>query len=372
MLKSDISLIKKGLKKVNLKSAKTFYIKDGKVLKQKTLDLTDLGKDFCKTLVVSMNKSLTGGNSKIFAMDLKSEAVRDRLIEVNGEENIEKFIETNQEFFNYEGDVIVNVINFGIRQALKSENKEDAMEDKDEENDEERFLIADLFMVIVHKAEQLKEIGFSLEKNNFEEISTTKIKDIDVIIDFAKPLESFMFPIVEDEKVNINKVLYFTSKANKINGNITKKMLGCDFVLPPSEEKLLFNSIISQMFGTIPTKVLYSIYRKIHDRLSETNELINTKELQSLLEKEQFVQELNIAELIDELYGVDFYEFNIHNIIPDFTKKSLNIKNSELDIKVSPEVLSSLKSTIDEDGNKFIMIKIEDDIIVNELFVKEK
>lgn len=369
MLKSDVNIVKKGLKKIHFKNVTTFYVKDRQVLREKKLNLTELGKEFCTELVTSMKKSLTGGNSKLFAMDLKSKAVQDKLIELKEDGDISAFIEENKEFLKYDEDVIVNVIQYSIQQVNKKES-DDAMEDEDNAKDDERFVEHDMFMVIVHKAEELKEIGFSLQDTDFVEISTKNINNIDVIIDFKKPFEAFMFPIIEDAQLNVNKVLYFTSKANKINGNITTKMLGCDFILPPKEEKLLFNAIITEMFGEIPTKTLYNVYRQIHDRLDEENEVINTTELQSILDGQKFVTPLEISKYIEDLYGVDYYEFKILNIAPDFSKKSVNIKNNDVNIKVSPEALSSLKSMTDEEGNTFVMIKIEEDLIVDELNVK--
>lgn len=70
-----------------------------------------------------------------------------------------------------------------------------------------------------------------------------------------------------------------------------------------------------------------------------------------------------LDKVFDESCGKD-YKFSAKNIVPNFKSKSLKVWNEDISISVNPKNLSSIKQVKGTNGERCLLIELNDDVLV--------
>lgn len=191
---------------------------------------------------------------------------------------------------------------------------------------------------------------------------------IDKIIE--APTDGFLYPAFNDRRPDVNSVMYYTKNAKKPNTSIIKDLFKCEFKMTADEQKNAFNKILSRSLGNelnldLITN-LESEFKLILARDNNETELstINEHSLYKILYSIGVSDERlkKLSEIYNEIMGND--EFVILNLIDDKTK----IETDGIEIKATNSALENVFIKQDN-GEKFIKIKLSDDVLVDGISV---
>lgn len=224
----------------------------------------------------------------------------------------------------------------------------------------------DFVICTVNKAETPKEqLVYNHDENIFEYKSHTE-----PVIKMTTPLDGFMYPVYENEYVNRDKVVYYSSKSNKVNASLITNVLNCHLKLTAKQEKNHFHDILNKLVGgKIKPVELYRIYDNILRRFeAEEDEEFRTL-APSVLEDVLIEVDLDPVEKVDEVYtsilGRNDYRFKVNNIIPDISKKSVNIGNDDTEINIRPDYLENVHQIQTDDGDIYLLIRLNENLSTN-------
>ncbi len=377
MNKKDISDLKKEFKidglMLKAKELRSIYLKkdnfavihsDFKYFDRLDIEKQELYLNNCKKL-------LTGGiDTKLFELEFKDTDSSDNsqglliniLKSAEKEEvqvSVDKIVQKISDNFNYDTDILISIIK---AEFWKGVNKkyEDAEESLDDYMNAFEFLLFSINRVESPKA----SLKFDYEAKEFKLNSS-----LDNIINLNSPVEGFLFPTFTSGFSDVNKVLYYTSKAGSLNPDFLEGVINCSKKLTASDEKECFTSIISSVVGDkINTETLQDIYEKISDLLKENEEdeqesTIGMKDIQRVLASSGIENTEKLEEAFEETCGKN-YDFKINNVVPNFNTKSIKITNENTNITLTPKNLRTIRQVKDKNGRKCLLIEINDDVII--------
>lgn len=377
MNKKDISDLKKEFKidgmMLKVKDLRSIYLKkdnfavihsDFNYFDRLDIEKQELYLNNCKKL-------LTGGiDTKLFELEFKdtdSEVNTQGLLinilkSTEGEEmkaSVDKIVQKVSENFNYDTDILISIIK---AEYWKGVNKkyEDAEESLDDYMTAFEFLL-----VSINKIESPKaSLKFDFEAKEFKVNSA-----LDSIINLNSPIEGFLFPTFSGGYSDVNKILYYTSKAGSLNPDFLEGVLNCSKKLTASDEKECFTSIVTSVIGDkINTETLQDIYEKITDLTKENEEdgqeaTLGMKDIKRVLASSGIENVENLEEAFEETCGKN-YDFKVNNIVPNFNTKSIKITNENTNITLTPKDLRSIRQVKDKQGRKCLLIEINEDVII--------
>lgn len=170
----------------------------------------------------NFKKVLTGAlDSKIFELDFKnmsegeSEENTQRILygALNSKERINEYVDkiVNKicENYNYDTDI---VISFTKAEYYSSDKRE-------KESLDEYVQAIDIILCSVNKV----EIPKRMLKFDYAEMRFKPNSALDMIINLNSPIEGFMFPSFTLEYVDVNKIIYYSSKSKNINNIFVEK-----------------------------------------------------------------------------------------------------------------------------------------------------
>lgn len=213
----------------------------------------------------------------------------------------------------------------------------------------------------INKVEQGKEQFIY----NYNDKDFTSVNQLDPIVNMKSPIDGFMYPVYENEGVNTDKVLNYSSKSNKVNTSLVYNVLDCDIALSAKQEKEYFHAILQEITGgKVKAQVLHDVYQNISDRFeNEENEEFRTLNLYTF---EKVLSDVNMDyEKLEDAYKQTIantkYEFKVDNILPAQNKKSINIVNEDAEIKIKPNCLNNVRQIQNDDGDVFLVVKLNDE-----------
>lgn len=316
-----------------------------------------LDEDDKNHLMRNFKKILTGGvDKKVFELRFNEDTsldshTQDTLDTMLQTDSLQDFaIESNPiinkliDSYTYETDVVFHLIRF----ELDTEDQ-----------------IIPFVLGTVNKVEQPKGL-YVLHYGDGDDKDFTTTYSTDPIINLTAPIDGFMYPSMDGDQANVNRIINFHKKANETNPTFISTVLNAEIVLTARQEKTYFNMILKKMLGDkVKPKVLHQIYSSIH-RTFETEEetehrVLHRGQLLRILEAQ--IEELaaDIEDVFEDVIGVQNYGFKVDNITPDFSKKSLEIKSDEAEIRINPKDLNKVRQVRSEDGNMFLMVEILSD-----------
>ncbi|QUH21996.1 DUF4317 family protein [Alkaliphilus sp. B6464] len=221
----------------------------------------------------------------------------------------------------------------------------------------------EMILCTVNKAEKGKsEMIYEHENKGFDIKS-----QLDPIVNLKSPMDAFMYPVWENESINKDKVFYYSSKSHKVNATFVYNILNCEIKLSAKQEKEYFHNILNlTMGGKIKPNVLLELYEEIAYRFIDEEDdeyrRISKGILNNILTSLGADIQKDIEESFVETLGDPNYEFKIDNILPDTSKKSINIGNSDTEIKITPKSLSNLRQVQNHNGEMFLVVRLNENL----------
>lgn len=327
----------------------------------------------------NFKKVLTGPiDTKVFELDFNSpgENEAQSLLSnaVNGDKDdfiksCEELLVKIKESFMYDKDVFVSFMRAkhfkgAKRRTQKMVENEIALDDA---------VIPFRFIICsISKIEQEKKVL----KFDFINRELTTNSSVDTVINTKAPLDGFMYPSLTDNMVDVNKIIYYGSKPKELNIVLIENVLGCILKGTAESEKDMFTGVLKTVIGeSVSPEVMQKVYAQLNDKIAEYEEsegteevpVIGAKELKNILESSGTeLRSSDVASAFGEMAGDDKYQFKIENIVP----KSIKIQNSGASLVIAPKDLDNIKQIRDENGNKCLLIKLDEDVLIEGFTLK--
>lgn len=383
MNKKDLADIRKEFKmgsyNLSIKEVYSVYLKkDNAQIITKELnhfEMMDIEKR--ELYLDNFKKVLTGAiDSKVFELDFQPE--NNEGSSKNTQQILYKALSNDESIVNC-GDEIVDkisknytydtdiVINFVKAEYIKGNKKKNA---EGEESINDYIQAIDIILCSINKVDAPKKVL----KFDYSEMKFKPNSALDFVINLNSPLDGFMFPGISSQYVDVNKIIYYSSKSKQINSVFVETVLNCGVKPTAIEEKESFNAIINTIVGgTIKPDTMQEIYERINDKLeieedkeAEDEPKVNMKDIEKVLE-ESGVENTDAVKLaFEEVCGTD-YEFKVRNIVPDFKSRSIKIENEKTNITITPGDLRCIKQIRNKNGIKCLLIELKDDVEINGL-----
>jgi hypothetical protein len=352
----------------------TAYVKMdmGNVI-HKELKLFEALEEDVRNLYIANFKKILGGtmDTKLFELTFKNtedEEDSQKLLyevydsrekdikEVNYNKLIEKIVKNSQ----YEGDVVINLLEIEYTKNQNTKRKKNGYDEgMDDLISSMNFILCSINEVSIPK----KGVIFDYEGKEFKINSA-----LDTMINLNNPLDGFMFPSITEGEADIHKLMYYCSKPKNINAKFIQEVLNCNLKLTAEAEKNSFNEILKQVIGIkIKPDVIKKIYEELNEKLEDDEELptqtVGIKEVKRILELSGITKG-DVESAFGAIIGQADYDFKIENIIPNFKSKSVKIANSETEISMAPSDLDLIKQVRNEDGKLYLQIEITEDLTI--------
>lgn len=366
MNKKEISQIKKEFKeetyKLRINDVFSAYGKvDSKeILFSNVRGFFDFELDEKEILFTNFKKALTGVlDTKLFELDIENDerGKKQQTLLINIKNNDD--FKTNclelsnkiMENYMYEKDAIITIANMTMTFST-SKKKGSEEEDADETERVVKFALCTVNQV----SQREKDFVLNIESRDIELSS-----NLEFAVDMKKPLEGFLFPTLTDGYEDVNKILYIAPKANVINEQFVQEVISCEVKMTSKQEKELFSEALKSSLGTdTNTNELKDIYSELIEIGSKNKDgSFSSKDLARLL-KNKGIEEsdvFQIEKVISEKTGFSTVDFNVGNVIPNQTTKSVKIKTSNADVSVSGANLEKIKR-VKKNGRVCLMIEL--------------
>ncbi len=186
------------------------------------------------------------------------------------------------------------------------------------------------------------------------------------------PKTAFLFPAFNYRTTDIHNILYYSKKSEELNDDFIESVLGCREPLTAKSQKENFQAFIEETLEeTCDMEAVKNIRENINRRLSETEEsaalTLDKADIKTIL-GESGVSAEKMKEFdnnFDECFG-DTCKLHASNVV---NERSFEIKTPSVTIKVDPE-RTDLVKTREIDGRKYIVVEINDNVLVDGIKVK--
>ena len=208
----------------------------------------------------------------------------------------------------------------------------------------------------------VNEVGLSSKELSIDTVAKQLTeRSNDVVVNFNKPIEGFMFPSLTDLNSDVNKLIYCTGKANVLNPNLIEEVLSCKKVLTAVEEKNVLNCVLKEAIGdAVELEKLSSIYTDIADYKTVSNTNISSDELKDILESNGIK---DVKDALAKTIGTKPLDLNIDNIIPT-GKKALKINNDKVTVALDTELIKNVSQS-KKVGKNCLIIELSEDIDID-------
>ena len=205
-------------------------------------------------------------------------------------------------------------------------------------------------------------LSYAVNEQQFKNIKTDWI--------ISPPQLGFMFPTFDDRQANIYNALYYIKKSSESYDDFTAEIFNTDIPMPADTLKEVFNAIFQE---TVSESCDYELMQTVHNHISQMVEehkahkdepplTISKNTIKNVLEYCSVPAEKveDFEKRYEENFGKDT-RISPKNLVD---VKKFEMKTADISIKVNPERLDLVKTKI-IDGQKYIMIKAEDNVEVN-------
>ncbi|MFL0196704.1 DUF4317 family protein [Clostridium sp. WILCCON 0269] len=374
MNKKDLSNIRKEFKlgsyMLTIKEIYSIYLKkdNGEIITRELEYFEMMEVEKRELYLDNFKKILTGAlDSKIFELNFKNVSEKksgedtqyilyEALSRGDGiAEFADKIVDKISKNYTYDTDIVISF----TRAEYYSSNK------TKKESLDDCVQAIEVILCSINKVEIPKKVlKFDYTEMRFKPNST-----VDMIINLNSPVEGFMFPSFTSQYVDVNKIVYYSSKSKNINNTFVEKVLECTIKPTALEEKESFNAILcTALGGKIKPHIMQDIYEIINEKIEEEEEepTLDINEVTRVLEESGVEDTQIVRSAFEEVCGGD-YEFKVRNVVPDFKSKSIKIENESTNITISPRDLSSVKQVVNKWGKKCLLIELKEDMVLDGL-----
>lgn len=380
MNKKDLSAVRRQFKtdsySLNIKNLYTAYIKkDNKNILYAELSSFDMKSEPEQEIYLgNLKKLLTGGlNTKLFELPFNNDSPENegqalcrRLMAATQTafaDCCNAFIDRLAAHFSYDTDIVVTFAGgkYNKPAGRKSRKGEEvSLDGADDTSYGFEFVLCS-----VSKAEDTKRgIFYSADSRRFELSSA-----LDKEVNFSAPVEGFMYPAIGDFGSDVNKLLYYTAKANVRNEPLLAEVLNCRLELTAQDEKERFEELLRLVTGgKIKPEVLKNINNAVTEKLEAEQEDVETVTLDAAEIRDIF-EESGIGNLegFEDAFNQaaeEGYVFKAASLVGGSTR-AVRISTGISDISVGLEDLICVRQVINARGRKCLEIELSDDAEIN-------
>ena len=195
-------------------------------------------------------------------------------------------------------------------------------------------------------------------------------RDLDCGRVLSAPELGFMFPAFDDRTSDIYKALYYIRNAENPHKDFVDAVFAAELPMAGPAQKLAFDGILQQ---TLKEELSFPLMQAVSDRLREDVEVkkqdksgetpvITAPEVKTILA--DCGMPLEKLEAFDEAYETQFgrgTKLSAANIV---NTRRMEVKTPNVTIQVNPD-FSDLVETRIIDGKKYILIRAEEDVMIN-------
>ena len=251
----------------------------------------------------------------------------------------------------------------GSYMILLANDKYDVFSKEDENSQEDSSRMFSYIVCAICPVKTAKShLSYSISEKKFKNILRDSI--------INAPALGFMFPAFDSRCANIYEALFYTHDISQGHNEFTKRIFCTDMPKPAAEQT---ESIANIIENTIAENCDIGLVQAIQGQLIElATDHKNNKEDEPLLLSNSDVNTLLRFGGVDEKTATTFTEkikeeFGNDTQIPPtnvLDTKKFEVKSDEITLRLKPEY-SDLVSTRVIDGTKYIMIRADNDAVVN-------
>ncbi len=208
----------------------------------------------------------------------------------------------------------------------------------------------------------LTDIGlfFNQEKSCMEK----KIdEDMHVL---PKVLDGFMFPVFADRGADISRLLYFTARPKEPNDTLIEALCGREAQLPYDREQKNFAGLLSDLAQEeLSLQLIQNLQENVRDIVADASEnqavTLSKQQMENLLSDSGISEQKmdRFSAVYDNQIGEE--ELKAVNML-DTSK--LNVKMNGITVNVKGDCSDKVKTQV-VDGKRYLMIEVDDGLIVN-------
>ena len=191
----------------------------------------------------------------------------------------------------------------------------------------------------------------------------------------SRPEIGFVFPVLEDRQTNIYKAAYYTKNLENNYSKLVNALFAKEAPMPPKEQKQTFGEVLVETVGEdCSLRLVSSLHAQINEKIEECkNEGDDQLPFINKDDAAQMLRYCGVPEDKVEAFEKGFDEsFGENAEIPPSNlsgTKQLQIETPEVAVKVNAGC-SELVQTRIIDGVKYILIRADNDVVVNGINVK--
>jgi len=193
---------------------------------------------------------------------------------------------------------------------------------------------------------------------------------LDPIINVSAPLNGFLFPAIFDYGFDVNRILYYTGKANQPDETFIDEVLQCEEIVTALEEKDSFGFILQRVIGDkVETEVIANVYEEIGKLMENQEEdadeseppTVDQREIERILTVSgvENVDPTKLEFAFQEIMLDEKHEFKAANVVP----KKIKIKTKVANVSIDPKDFKYVKY-ITYQGKRCLLLEVDEDVIV--------
>lgn len=212
-------------------------------------------------------------------------------------------------------------------------------------------------------------LSYDEEHNVFHNIERSHIVDM--------PQIGVLFPAFNMRSEDIDSILLYTKSTDEFPDEMINEVLDCHIPMPANTQKETFQTIVAETLGD---SCDYNTIKTVHENLNELIEekkgmpnagIIDKKEVRQIFERSG-VDDERIADF-DKNYDSHFENntetpavLAVSNLSPG---RKFEVKTPDVVVKINSDK-TDLVETREIDGNNYLLIRIDEGLVVNGIPVK--
>lgn len=187
------------------------------------------------------------------------------------------------------------------------------------------------------------------------------------------PDTGFLYPAFNDRNTDIHSLLFYTKNADEPHAEFTEDILGCYPPVAAKEQKLGFNALVEEVFGS---ECDFNTVKEIHENLNIIAEEKKEEQEPPALEKNDIKKILSNCgadekqlEVIDNNFDTEAGKTEKVMMSTLGNLKKFEVESPDIKIQISSD-RTDLIDTMMIEGQEYIVIPLTDEVRVNGLLVR--
>ncbi|MCD4837580.1 MULTISPECIES: DUF4317 domain-containing protein [Neobacillus] len=383
MNKKDIANIRKQFKldnpRMNIREIFNVYVKkeSGEIYHQVSRPFQMLDQETQELFLANFKKVLTGHlDAKLFELKFKRDvdySTQTILYEgmqmdsADWQDNMLEIVGKMFAYASYEFDTVVTFIRGEYRKPTKKRNPES------EEGGDDEVYVNEFILCSLNKTDQPKKaLMFDYIEKEFKSYHV-----VDPIINLDSPMCGFLFPAFNDNRADVNHILYCAGKVNQPDYTFIDKVLDCEDIITAQDDKDCFDLILKEVIGDeVDSRVISSVYEEI-DRVVQENvekeeseaPTLDYRDIERILTVSgvENVDEAKVEHAFKSVVSDEKHEFKASSLVP----KTIKIETKVANVTIDPKDLKHVKY-ITYEGKRCLLLEVDEEVVVEGFKLEEK